>query len=492
MMETDTEIWSPLQGLAGLVPTVGNVRAREKAGLVFERIAFYGLLSVLLLAAIPYGTVQQWWIALVDCLIFILCSFRVVEAMLRRQWTISGASMLIPLFALCCFAAAQTFPLGVLNLSTIPANAWRTITTDPLETQRFVFRLLALILTGEALLHYTTTRRRLWAVVIAVVGIGVASACFGILRQVAQSNPSSFVLSNLAINEGYGQFINYNHFALLMEMSLGVLVGLVVGKNKSSGRFLPYLALALLVWGALVFSNSRGGMIGMLGLILFVAVTHFVIVRRRSWKRRDFGSRSRLLRYGVSALLGTLLCIALFLVTALGVSWVGGDAVATHFEKASGELSVTMDKRQRRKEIWQSTWQLIRAHPVVGTGFGAYSTAITEFTGIGGGTSSLQQAHNEYLEVLASGGIIGAIFVVWFVIAVVRKAWKHLLSANAFRYSTCLGALAGIFAVSIHSFFDFGLHITVNALMFTLLVVIATAGYPRENAGKGSSRRLVF
>jgi O-antigen ligase len=487
----DAEVFGSFETL-GVLPAARDVGAQERVALVLERISFFGLLSMLLLAAIPYGTVQQWWIALVDCLIFILCSFRVVEAMLRRQWTIGGASMLIPLFALCCFAAAQTIPLGVLRLSTISTNSWRTITTDPHETQRFVFRLLALILTGEALLHYTTTRRRLWAVVIAVVGIGGASACFGIVRQVAQSDPSSFVLPDLVMGESYGQFINRNHFALLMEMTLGLLMGLILGRSKSGGRFLPYVALALLVWAALVFSNSRGGLIGMLGLIVFSSVIHFAIVRWRSMKRKGFRSRNRLVQYGVSALLGVGLCVGLILMTAMGISWVGGDAVMTHIEKTSGEVAVTNDSQLRRKEIWQASWQLFRAHPIAGIGYGGYGTAITEFTGTGPRRESLQQAHNDYLEMLASGGLIGAAFVVWFMVALVRKARRHLQPSHAFRYGTCLGALTGLFAVSIHSFFDFGLHITVNALMFTFLVVIATATYRGDNGIRDPARRPAY
>jgi hypothetical protein len=38
-----------------------------------------------------------------------------------------------------------------------------------------------------------------------------------------------------------------------------------------------------------------------------------------------------------------------------------------------------------------------------------------------------------------------------------------------------MGALIGIFGVAVHSLVDFGLHVTINALVLTALVVIATA-----------------
>ncbi len=67
--------------------------------------------------------------------------------------------------------------------------------------------------------------------------------------------------------------------------------------------------------------------------------------------------------------------------------------------------------------------------------------------------------------------------MLWFMIAVSVKALIQLRIKDRFRYSVCLGALAGLFAVCIHSAFDFGLHIPVNRLVFTCLVVIATASY---------------
>jgi O-antigen ligase len=462
--------------------------AREKMALLLERGTFYGLLSVFLLAAIPYGSAQQWWIALVDCLVFVLCSFRIVEAMLRRRWNISGVSMLIPALALCCFALAQIIPMGVLNLSTINANAWRTISADPHETQRFVFRLLACVLAGESLFRYTSTRRRLSALVAAVIGIGVLSAGFGLARQALQSHPG-FLLPNLGVGEGYGQFINQNHFALLMEMALGLLVGLIVGQSERRSRVLPYLAIALIVWTALVLTNSRGAMISMLGLILCAVITHLTIRKWRSRKRDGAGSGSWLANYGGSMIMSGALVVALVLITAVAVSWVGGDPAVNRLETVSRELRAGGADHLRRKEIWHATWQLIKAHPLTGIGFGGYETAIPEFNTGYSGNEQLSQAHNDYLEILASGGIIGAVLATWFVIAVIRNVLPQLRSRGFFRYSTCLGAVAGLFAVGIHSFVDFGLHITVNALLFTCLVVIATVNCSSETQRSLGRRR---
>lgn len=468
MMETTAQPWSTFEGVTEGVAATTAVSVRQRAALMLERVAFYGLLSLLPLAAIPYGTVQPWWVALFNSLVFIFCSFRIVEAMLRRDFRISGLSILLPIFALCALAAIQTVQIGFLR------------STDPHETWRFTFRVLAFAVAGESLLRYTSTRRRFELLVGVAITVGVLSAVFGIARSVAQSGTDSFLLPDLSTGEGFGQFVNYNHFALLMEMCLGLLVGLTLAMKRSRGRFLPFIGLGLLVWAALVSSSSRGGLLGMLGLILFAAIVQASLVMRRKWQQRDAsdsGPASPVLKLGTSAVLGVVLCAVIILVTALGVLWVGGDPVMKRLERASGQWIEVSDNVQRRKEIWRDTWSLFKAYPIAGSGFGAYNTAITAFITSGAGDYSLDQAHNDYLEVLSSGGLIGAAIVIWFLVALALKGTRRLNSKDAFSYGTCLGALAGLSAVMIHSFFDFGLHVTVNAAMFMFLVVISTASY---------------
>ncbi|MCA1602327.1 MAG: hypothetical protein LC776_12025, partial [Acidobacteria bacterium] len=87
---------------------------------------------------------------------------------------------------------------------------------------------------------------------------------FGIVRQTTQRGEAGFILPYLMPGEGYAQFINQNHFAFLMEMALGLVLGLVVGGGVRRDRVLIYLVAVVPVWTALVLSNSRGGIFSML------------------------------------------------------------------------------------------------------------------------------------------------------------------------------------------------------------------------------------
>jgi hypothetical protein len=73
---------------------------RTRALLYFERVIFFATLLLLPLTAIPYGTVEPWWEALFQCLVFTLVALWIVEGMLRGAWRVSGLSLMAPELAI--------------------------------------------------------------------------------------------------------------------------------------------------------------------------------------------------------------------------------------------------------------------------------------------------------------------------------------------------------------------------------------------------------
>ena len=86
----------------------------------------------------------------------------------------------------------------------------------------------------------------------------------------------------------------------------------------------------------------------------------------------------------------------------------------------------------------------------------------------------LEQAHNDYLQTLSDGGIVGAILGLGFLFILFRQGFFRRETEDKFRRGVVTGALAGCFAVLVHSFFDFTLHTTANALLFLVLAALAT------------------
>jgi O-antigen ligase len=135
-------------------------------------------------------------------------------------------------------------------------------------------------------------------------------------------------------------------------------------------------------------------------------------------------------------------------------------------------------------DIWRATWEMFKARPLAGVGMGGYWAAIPERHDASGEYTP-QQAHNDYLELLASGGLVGFALLLWFVFALLRRARSVArVGGDPFRRAALYGALAGLFGIAVHSLFDFGLHLTANAALFVALVVVATADVqPAEAVG---------
>lgn len=441
-------------------------------------VIFYGLLVVVALTAIPYGTVEEWWIALFECAVFVLGALWFLTGLIRSDWRVPSSRLLWPLLALALFVALQTVNFsGGRATAGVEGALWGAISADVYETRLVLLRLLALVLTLLLLLRHTDTRGRLRVLIYVVIGVGVVSALFGILRQTTHHTSVGYLLPFLRPNSGYGQFINRNHFAFLMEMAFGLILGLLVGGGVSRDRVLLYLSFAMPIWFALILSNSRGGIFSMLGQLIFTALMFTLVRAPQSRVGTGWETSGWLRRIRGSIVTRALLIICLLMAVVVSVIWIGGDQLISRFETPQADTNVeAVDMRQgeSRGEVWRATWALIKDNPLAGVGFGGYWAVIPKYHDASGKLTP-QQAHNDYLEILASGGLIGLALCGWFLLALVKMARVQLNAADRFRRAACFGALVGLFGVAVHSLFDFGLHVIVNALVFVILIVLATA-----------------
>ena len=441
---------------------------------VLGTTVFIALLCLIVVTAIPYGTTQAWWKAAFVSIVFILAIVWLVEGAISQSWFAGTWSLVLPLAALALFSFLQTIPLRKQsgNPGGISFAPWNAISADPYQTRFFALLLLALMLSGVMLARYASSEKRLRIVINLVVLLAVASAIFGILRQTTQRGVG-FGLPFLLPDLGYGQFINKNHFAYLMEMALGLVLGLILGGGVKRDQALIYFAALLPLWIGLVLCGSRGGLVAMMAQLVVAALLFSVVGRRGSSNVAD----SKLLTLTRSWPVRLALIFVLVAGVLLGTIWLGGDQLATRIEESRNELSIdTAGLRQgvSRNEIWKATWKVIVAHPFLGVGMGGYWSAIPVYHDASG-TMTPQEAHNDYLELLASGGLVGLALGGWFAVVVFVRTRENMAARNRFRRAACLGAAIGIAGVAVHSLVDFGLHAIVNALVFTTLIVIATS-----------------
>ncbi|MEP6742485.1 MAG: O-antigen ligase family protein [bacterium] len=465
------------------VPTTPRLRIARVLGVTI----FVSLLALYVVTAIPYGTSEAWWKAFFVCAAFALGILWLLEGYLSNNWITAGWSILLPVAALILFSLLQTISLGNGQISGIAIPSWRTVSLDPFETRFFALQLAALGLCGLFLFRYLSTARRVRIAINLIIAIAVASAIFGILRQTTQHS-LGFGLPLLQMEAGYGQFINRNHFAFLMEMALGLTLGMILGGGVKKEQGLVYMAALLPIWTALVLCGSRGGVVAMLAQVIVAAFllsgvlnnSHADAGSSHGHARTGSESTSRVLTILRSAPVRIGLFVILVCSVVFGTLYIGGERLASRIEQSRTEFSAdTSELRQgvSRNETWAMTLKMFAAHPVLGVGMGAYWMAVPAFHDASG-TMMPQEAHNDYLELLASGGLVGLAIGVWFLVALVKKAKANLASTNRLRRAACLGASIGIAGVAVHSLVDFGLHMIVNALVFTTLVVIATSEQP--------------
>jgi len=441
--------------------------SRSQIAAILNKLIFGSLVLLLVLSPIPYGSTEPWWKAAFVCAVFAICFVAIVESLLSGDVKVGGnRSLLLSMLALCAFALLQTITIGKGNpdpaISAL--GPWNAISADPYQTRFFALQMLALTTSLALAYRYSKTQTRLDILFHAVIGIAVASAVFGILRQTIQHQPG-FILPRTMPGQGYGQYINKNHFAYLMEMAFGLGIGRAVSGGFRRDRVVIYIALLLPIWMGLVLSNSRGGILAMLAQVVVAAI---LLTSGKSKQAVPKWLQAKAVR---SLLIGILV-----VVIVGGAIWTGGDRLVSNFSAASREFNPDADGLRigsSRNEIWRATLKMFTAHPILGVGLGSYWIAITEFHDASG-VSTPQEAHNDYLELLSSGGVVGFAIGVWFAISLFRGIRAKLATRDRFQSALCFSALLGLTGVAVHSLVDFGLHLLGNAFVFVILIMLAT------------------
>jgi O-antigen ligase len=261
---------------------------------------------------------------------------------------------------------------------------------------------------------------------------------------------------------------------LAIALPLGLLFS---GAIESYKR--PIFAFVAMMMGvALIMTNSRGGIISLGAEILFLVIVAGPGLRRG--KRRARGDRVK------AALLRAGLAFGLIAVLIGGTLAVGGSAV---FTRLIGTANAD-DPTTGRTHFWSVAVEVIKAYPIVGSGLGSFGVIYTRYDSRNG-FYRLEQAHNDYLQILADAGIVGGILGLAFLAILFGHGFARRETDDKFRRGVATGALAGCFAVLIHSFFDFTLHTTSNALLFLILAALATqdSRVNHESHHRGHRRR---
>jgi O-antigen ligase len=204
----------------------------------------------------------------------------------------------------------------------------------------------------------------------------------------------------------------------------------------------------------------------------------------RKWRLPQFVSRAAVV-------------LAIAVLIGAGIFWMGADPVINRVTQAepAGSNVQKASFFSSRGWVWRDTVAMIRANPILGVGLGAYETAFSIYTK-SDGSLRVPQAHNDYLQVVADCGIVGGVIALWFLISIFRRIAIGIRSRDPLYAGLALGSGAGIFAMLVHSLFDFNLQVPSNALLFLLLSAVATqigvAVADKQGSTSRPSRRVAL
>lgn len=353
------------------------------------------------------------------------------------------------------------------HLSAAPSGL--TISLYPDGTRKALFRILAVFLLFVVVRIQIASPAALRRLSVAVLVNGALLSLFGLVQFFSSTKPGTIYWSIPSQGHVFGPFVNRNHFAFYINISIGLALGLLLLRGRSEtgqgqrygGTGDPPKAprnlfgdptslwisggMALMLSGV-VFSLSRGGFVALLG-----AATLCLLLTLR---RRHVGWHLSAVLLSVAAALALLIWFGLDRVEArLSTLWTG--------EALQGG----------RGYVLTHAWPLFVQFPLWGSGYGTfqYIEPLYLHTASDLGKAYVH-AHNDYLEDLIEGGLfrlvlrlvaIGLIFR--FGYRAFRDHSKQALGALA------VGAMFAFTTIVIHSFVEFGLYLPAIAVLATVV-----------------------
>jgi O-antigen ligase/tetratricopeptide (TPR) repeat protein len=449
---------------------------------------------VLVFSPMAFGTVEPWSLAVMETASLVALS------MYLHGTAKSGAALyripgIVPLLLLLAYLCLQLVPLpaGVIRLispqtyslygTSAPAvgqAGWRPLSINARATVMELFRLASYAAFYILTVQLLSRRDLLKRTVAAIAIFGAVLSLFAILQQVLSNGRIYWIRELTQGGAFFGPYVNRNHFAGLMEMIFPVVFCLFLFhkpdfsggsfRERISGIFDGEMAnvsillgfSAVLIGTSVFLSLSRGGVVSLSLSMLVMSI----LLMRREKKRKQIR-----------------LFILILSLVVLCVGWFGWKPIIERFEPAGrSEIS------DLRVSIWKDSVGIIKDFPVVGTGFGSYVNIYPKYRSIFD-DELLNHAHNDYIELLADGGVIASALFGWFLFEVLLTSYRAFARRREL-YSIYVftGSVTGLVSILFHSVVDFNLQIGANGLYFFFLLGLAvSAAHTRMREGLGET-----
>jgi O-antigen ligase len=456
------------------------------------------LLITIAFTAMVFGTVEAWSVAIFELLVVLIMLLWVVKSLAERRLEISIPKTALPIIGLVIYGIIQG--LGFRDST----GQVKSLSMDVESTRAAVTVIFFMLVCFLAAATFFAGPERNRAFSTFLVVFGAALAVFSLVQHFTWDG-GIYWFRRIPL-EGFGPFVNRDHFGGYMEMLAPIPIGLIVARAVPREQWPLYGFAAVLMGISILASLSRGG------ILSFIAGLAFILLAGRQWRVRRPESR----RTAGALLVRGGAVVTIVAAIGIGMLWIGAGPLVNRaaFSLDQFKTDESPSSYPGREGIWKDTWAMIRANPVFGVGAGAYRTVFPIYSHYDD-SYIVAQSHNDYLQVLADCGIIGGALTVWFVAVVWRGISNALAGANGAsgfsprksralsierkaehagsvrsqgamehagsvrsrvsQAGMALGGGAAIFAMLVHSLFDFNLQIPSNALLFLVVTAVVSS-----------------
>jgi O-antigen ligase/tetratricopeptide (TPR) repeat protein len=376
-------------------------------------------------------------------LIIVLCIMSGGVTPEVRPVAISGG-MLIFIIALLVFAFSSPAVLPPVNSLLVPlvliaaAVAVQSVTPAKISCGIPLLEIVSYSLLAAAIILSSPSPRSIIFFILTLGVWGVIMVGYGLFRRLSIAGE----MGNIGAT-----FINRNHFCAFIGMIAPLCLGMGLWGRS---RWIRWLSgcFFLVISGGVLLSGSRGG--GIAFGVSSVALLLLYFFQRSDKKTRWV---SLLLSAG-----GGLVLIAILI-------FLTRDTLYPNAGASLNELSI-----RTRFSIWQSTFEVFLARPWSGWGWGSFQYIYPIFKAPEV-WYKVPHAHNELIQVLSEGGLLGFIALAFCYI------YSFLCLVRSFRdrndaifKSLSAGALGVLLYAFTHSCFDFIFRLPANAFLLAGII----------------------
>ena len=400
----------------------------------------------------------------------------VFAVQLRRLPALSR-SQRVALWGLVVLVVVQLLPLPHViramlqpGFAEVSAPGWAPLSLAPWATVQMASSLVIAGLIASQAARMAQTRSGLPILLVTIAATGVLAAVLGLVAEGGDGTKVLFVRDNVFGGGVYGPFVNRNHFAQAMELTIPAAIALLavairrfpeqgLARQKAVVSALASSVAIAVCLAALIRSSSRGG-------ILFMTLA--LVITAPWWQRLKHRTRK-----------WPVLAVAALLLVVIGsLSWTRFPDVQ---ERIADLVAVEGLEGNTRVDLWRGTVASWKRSPILGSGLGTYRYVIG-MDKPASGSAVLEQAHNDWLEWGATSGIVGVALLGVLIVGLGRIIMPGQVRTlrSEIRYALA-GATLALAATMMHEMIGFGLQTPVNRYLLAAWVGLVIGLWERSS-----------